>query len=269
MNEQNIPPDKEAIDRERFEILHQFEDWLELPVIILGFIWLGLLIIEFIWGLTPFLETILLLIWGIFIVDFTIRFILAPYKLQYLKSNWLTALSLLVPALRIIRIAALVRMLRLAQTVRSLRLFQLVSSLNRGLRALRAMMSRRGFGFVVLSTLVVIFAGAAGILALEGGLPIEGGIRDYGDAMWWTAMMVTTMGTDYWPVTPQGRILAFLLAVYAFSIFGYVTAFLATFFIGREAETTESELAGTRNIEALRAEIRALREELREQSGRA
>lgn len=61
-------------------------------------------------------------------------------------------------------------------------------------------------------------------------------IKDFGTALWWASMMVTTMGSDYWPRSPEGRILTFLLALYAFAIFGYVTATIAGFLIGRDAE---------------------------------
>lgn len=40
----------------------------------------------------------------------------------------------------------------------------------------------------------------------RGALP-RGGIDSYGTALWWTAMILTTMGSDYWPKTAEGRIL--------------------------------------------------------------
>ena len=58
------------------------------------------------------------------------------------------------------------------------------------------------------------------------------GFPDYGTALWWTAMLLTTMGTDYWPQTPEGRLLCFFLALYAFAVFGYVTAAIAAYFVG-------------------------------------
>jgi voltage-gated potassium channel len=73
---------------------------------------------------------------------------------------------------------------------------------------------------------------------------------------------MTTMGSDYFPQTPEGRILCFLLALYAFAVFGYVTATLATFFIGQDADDDEAEIAGTKSIDALRDEITALRTEI-------
>jgi voltage-gated potassium channel len=59
-----------------------------------------------------------------------------------------------------------------------------------------------------------------------------------------------------------------LLALYAFAVFGYVTATLASFFIGRDAEDERGELAGQKSINELRAEIAALREEIRALTGR-
>ena len=254
-------PDEKALERERNELLQRLEDWLETPMLVLAFIWLALLVGELILGENLAFEVIGTIIWAIFILHFAVEFILAPRKSIYLKDNWLTALSLLVPALRIFRIFRVARLLRLARVGRGLRLFRVVSSLNRGMRALRATLERRGFGYVILLTALVIFAGAAGMFTFENHVP--GGLANYGEAVWWTAMIMTTLGSEYWPQTLEGRVLAFLLALYAFAIFGYVTATLATFFVGRDAESNEAELAGADELAALREEIRSLREEIR------
>lgn len=236
-------------------------------MLVLAFVWLALLVGELILGENLAFEVIGTIIWMIFILHFSVEFILAPRKSVYLRKNWLTALSLLVPALRIVRIFRVVRLLRLARVGRGLRLFRVVSSLNRGMRALRATLERRGFGYAILLTILVVFAGAAGMYAFERDA--AGGFDDYGEALWWTAMIMTTMGSQYWPQTLEGRVLAFLLALYAFAIFGYVTATLATFFVGRDAEENEGELAGSREVAALREEISALREEIHKISRRA
>ena len=253
--------DRKALERERYELLQRLEDWLETPMLVLAFIWLALLVGELILGENLAFEVVGTVIWVIFILHFAVEFILAPRKSVYLKNNWLTALSLLVPALRIFRIFRVARLLRLSRVGRGLRLFRVVSSLNRGMRALRATLERRGFGYVVLLTVLVVFAGAAGMFAFENEIP--GGLDNYGEAVWWTAMIMTTLGSEYWPQTLEGRVLAFILALYAFAIFGYVTATLATFFVGRDADNVEAELAGSGELAALREEIRALREEIR------
>ncbi|MDP2159548.1 MAG: hypothetical protein Q8K02_03635 [Flavobacterium sp.] len=53
--------------------------------------------------------------------------------------------------------------------------------------------------------------------------------------------------------------LAFLITVFGYSIFGYVIATFATYFIGRDAEEKDAPIAGSREIEELKSEIIALR----------
>ena len=254
-------PVEEALKNERYELLRRLEDSLETPMLVLAFVWLALLVGELIWGESLMFEVLGTIIWVIFILDFAVAFVLAPHKIAYLKNNWLTALSLLVPALRLFRFSRVFRLFRLARMGRSLRLLRVVSSLNRGMRALGASLSRRGFGYVIALTVLVTFTGAAGMYAFENAAP--GGLKSYGEALWWTTMVLTTMGSQYWPQTIEGRVLCVFLALYAFAVFGYVTATLATFFIGRDAEDDEAELAGARQLAALREEMIALREEIR------
>ena len=57
--------------------------------------------------------------------------------------------------------------------------------------------------------------------------------------------------------------MVFSLSLYGFSIFGYVTAVLATFFLDTDAKNEEAELASVRSISKMHGEIVALREEIR------
>jgi len=61
------------------------------------------------------------------------------------------------------------------------------------------------------------------------------------------------------PGTPGGRLLCLLLATYGFAVFGYVTATVASFFVARDADTDEGEIAGAHQLDALRQQIEALR----------
>jgi voltage-gated potassium channel len=54
--EANPPPKRTQLDAERREVLARLEDWLETPMLVLGFLWLALLILEFTRGLSPSLE---------------------------------------------------------------------------------------------------------------------------------------------------------------------------------------------------------------------
>jgi voltage-gated potassium channel len=259
-------PGQEGLERQRDELLQRLEDWLDIPMLILAFVWLALLVVELIWGEISAFGIIVTIIWVVFIFDFALEFILAPNKVAYLKSNWLTAISVLIPALGIFRAFKVFRLLQLARAGRGLSLFRLISSLNRGMQALGTSLSRRGFGYVLALTVMVVFAGAAGMFAFENGAP--GGLNSYGEALWWTAMVMTTMGSQYWPQTVEGRLLCVFLALYALGVFGYVTAAFATFFVGRDAENDEAELAGAKQLAALQAEVIALRDDIRALSRR-
>lgn len=252
--------EEQALEKERYALLKQLEEWLELPVMILGFVWLILLFVELLFGLTSLLQIAVYTIWGIFILDFAIRLILAPRRLAYLRRNWLTVISLMLPAVRLFQVARVLRVFWLARATRGLRLVKLVGSLNRGLGALRASMGRRGFGYVLLFTVLVVLLGSAGMFTFEG--PVNPKFATYNDALWWTALIMTTIGRGDWPQTTEGRVLGFLLALYAFTIFGYVTAFLASFFIGQEAEDVEPGPLETQNVTELREEIQSLRQEI-------
>jgi voltage-gated potassium channel len=253
--------DREASEQRRLQVLHDLEEWLEQPIQWLALAWIALLVVEFVWGLNPLLDGLVWAIWALFVGDFALRFALAPKKGQFLQGNWLTLISLAVPALRIFAMFKAVRLLRLSQTVRGARLVRVVSSVNRSMATLRAYLVRHRLGYILALTGLVMVVGAAGMWALEGAHVVAGGFASFADAFWWTAMIMTTIGSAYWPQTPEGRVLTFLLSAYALSIFGYVTAFLATFFIGRDADT-QTSAPSAEAIAELSAQVEALRREL-------
>ncbi|MCZ2096473.1 MAG: ion transporter [Anaerolineae bacterium] len=265
---------REALQDERWELVEHLDALFDKPLTALGFVWLLLLIIDFTRGLGPLLQTVSNVIWALFILDFVIEVVIAPDKRAYLRRNWLTAVSLVLPAARVLRVFRGLRALRAVRTVRTLGLLRLVTSLNRSMRSAAAFFGQRGLGYVVAITVLVLFGGAAGMLLFEspGALRDAGheadatsgaGLDDYGEAVWWTAMIMTTLGSEYWPLTVEGRVLTWLLALYALGVFSYITANIASFFIGRMPRDGRDRAAETSGDDALRAEIAALRAEVR------
>lgn len=250
--------DKEKIKRYRFLI--KLSGITEIPLVILGFAWLVLLVVELIWQLTPFLQLLATIIWVIFIVDFLMKLILAPKKWLYFKRNILTLISLFIPAFRIFRIFAGLRLLRSIGFIRSIRIVKVVGSINRGMRVLGKTLKRRAFGYVLVLTLMICFVGAAGMYAFEIQ---SGAFETYGDALWWTAMLITSIASEYWPKTPEGKVLCFLLSIYSLGILGYLTAMLASFFIGQDAINQKGEIAGSSQVKEMLNELQLLRAELK------
>ena len=246
---------------ERWKTLNELDEWLDVPMAVLSVAWLLLLVGELVWGEHELLSTFGILIWIIFIAEFALRFVLAPGKVKFLKRNWLTVMALVLPALRVFRA---LRIARAASSLRSVRLVRIVGTANRSMKALRDTLRRRGFGYVAGLTIAITFLGAAGMMNFEPGSEVEGGFTSYGHALWWTAMLVSSIGSDFWPATAEGRILSLLLSVYGLAVFGYITASFASFFIGRDAEEPSGPIAGHNQLAALTAEIRGLRSEMRE-----
>jgi voltage-gated potassium channel len=227
--------------------------WLEYGFVALGLVWLGLIMVELIKGENPLLEQAINAIWAIFVCEFGVKLFVAKHKLSYLRRNWLTALSLVLPALRVLRIVRLVRILG-----RGSRLVRIVSSLSRGKNSLAFALGRRGLSYVAMLSMVITVAGAAGMLSFER----EHGLRTFGDALWFVAMLMTTMGSQYWPVTPEGRILAFILSLYGFATFGYVTAALASWLVSKAPEGKQKETELEHKIDELQRTMDELNKKL-------
>ena len=208
----------------------------DLLIIGAGFtgLWTALLVVEFTSGLASWLRWLNDAIWVAFVAQFALEFIAAPQKRLYLRKHWVTAISLLLPAIRLLRLARLARFARVARAARGLRLARLLGAMNRVMRSLALGFRRRGIGYLFVLTLLVAATGAAGMYRFELDAPGGPGFTDYGTALWWTAMLLTTMGSDYWPRTPEGRVLCLLIALYAFAVFGYVTAAIAAYFVGKD-----------------------------------
>lgn len=240
----NVREINEDVIKERSTLLQHVSELLDTPMIFLSFIWVILVGFELTIGEDPLLEKISVIIWGVFVFDFILEFIIAPKKLKYIRNNWITTISLLLPAFRILRILKGFKLLHAARAIRSIRLVRILTSINRAMKTIRNVLKERGIGYITLLTVIIAFAGAAGMYYFENPAAViesgyqssteEVGLKNYGDALWWTAMLLTTIGSDYWPKTLEGRVLTWLLSLYAFSIFGYITATIASFLIGKE-----------------------------------
>lgn len=222
-----------SVETERVRLLVQLERGLERPMVVLSLVWVVIAVIELTHGLSRAGELASMAIWIVFIADFVLKLVIAPRKVQFLRRNWLSALSLLLPALRVFRAA---RAFRLARTMRGMRVAKLLGSMNRGMRALRRGLRRRGAGYVTAATLLVLLTGAAGMMAFEREGPNREQFATYAQSLWWTAMLMTTIGSEAWPRTGAGRALTLFLSLYSVAVFGYLTAMLASLFVDRTVQ---------------------------------
>jgi voltage-gated potassium channel len=266
---------KTQLHEERWELLEHLICLTCKPMTVLSFVWVALVIVNFVSSLPLVLQWLSTAIWALFILDFLVELLVAPHKLTYVRQNWLTAISLALPALSMLRILQALRIVRLMAVSGSFSLLRIVTACNRGMIATRRVLGHRKLGYIIALTLLILLAGAAGMYAFENpvalraqgyGAAVHGGagLQSYGEALWWTAMVMTTLGSAYWPLTLAGRILCFLLALYALSVFGYITATVASFFIGGTNHGGEKQSARkpVTDMSSLQRELAAVREEL-------
>jgi voltage-gated potassium channel len=83
-----VNQNRQQLADERYELVETIGHWLDVPMLVLSFAWLALLVWELVWGLPPLLQTVGTAIWIIFILHFCIEFVVAPPKIEYVKSNW-------------------------------------------------------------------------------------------------------------------------------------------------------------------------------------
>ena len=265
------PPDRDAkgatIRAERDDLLDNLQAFLDPLMTGLGFVFLVLLFLDFSGlasdaGQRQWLNRAVTVIWGAFIVDFAIRFLVAPSKLRYLRKNWFNALTLVLPFLRPLRVLHAVR------AVHSLSLVRLLGGINRGMRGLRRVTHGRQFAYVAGLTTLVTLAAAVGALYFDRGVA-EAPIQTFGAALWWAVGIVTTIGNEEYPVSTEARLIGALLSIYAISVVGYVTATIASYLIGRDAaqqgsaSSTASSVSPTSSdFAALQAELTGLRADL-------
>ncbi len=180
--------------------------------------------------------------WAFFAVDYVARFALSRRRFEFVRANLLDLAVVALPLLRPLRLLRLVTVLHL---------------LNHYARE-----SLRGkvVTYVASSTVAVVFMAALAVLHSERSAG-NANITSYGDALWWAATTVTTVGYgDRFPVTGTGRLVAVGLMLAGIALLGVVTATLASWLVQRVSEVEEASQAATRrDVEALTAEVVALR----------
>ena len=232
---------------------------LDRPMLLLSFVWFLVIITELVNGTNLLLLSIGTSLWALFVLYFGLRLAIAPKRAIFLKHNWLFVLAILVPVLRLFPFLQALPLARALTATFGMQVIWMFASADQGLRSLRRAMRRRGTGYALTFTAVVILAGAAGMLHFENNSPDPQGIHSYPKALWWAAMQITNIGSGYRPVTVGGHVLSLGISIFAVAIFGYLTAVFAAFFIGRDAEDPKSEIPNQSSIHQLSTEVALLR----------
>lgn len=186
-------------------------------------------------------------IWLAFTIDYGARLYLSPRRWEFVRSHPLDLLVIVLPLLRPLRALRLLRLLRVVSVVGMAH--------RRGQRSLHAKVS----AYVAASVVIVIGASAVLMVEAERGKE-DANITNLGDALWWAASTVTTVGYgDRYPTTAVGRLIAVALMLVGIALLGVVTATIAAWFVARLREVEETAESAEATMQQVLEELREVR----------
>ena len=169
-----------------------------------------------------------LVIWGVFVVDYTVRLWLSTDRRRFVRRNVPDLVAIL--PLDFFRAARLARLARLLRLVRSGRVLWRASS------TVRDLLATNGLDVVLTAATITISAGAAIVFWFDPAFD------DLGDAFWWAIVTSTTVGYgDLAPVSGLGRAVAVVVMVVGIGTIGMLTGAIATYFVRRGDATTSAD----------------------------
>ena len=162
-------------------------------------------------------------VWVAFVIDFAIRLFLSHDRRRYVASHWYDVALIVLPLLRPLRL---------------LRLLAFARVLNRS-----AAGSLVGKVSVYVAATAVAALGLGALAALDAEQDAAGAnITTFGDALWWSATTVTTVGYgDLYPVTTTGRFVAVALMLVGIACIGAITAGVAAWLVAQVEADGRSE----------------------------
>jgi voltage-gated potassium channel len=193
----------------------------------------------------PLLVTVDGLFWLIFVVDYAWRvFFLAPDRWAYAR-RWQCVLDLVVIGAFPVLLLADTAVFGLARIARLGALFRFVrvgAQAGRAVGQGRQVLTRRSARWVApLALLVVVFA-VLYVWRFEEA-DAGGNMAGLGDALWWAVETVTTVGYgDVVPESTQARVVAAVLMLVGISVFGWLTAALASLFVENDEAAVDEEM---------------------------
>lgn len=200
--------------------VQRWEKRAEIPLLLLALAFL----IAYAWPvidprLDPDLRTVLEVaswsVWGAFVIDFAVRLLLTDERRRYAVSHWYDVALICLPMLRPLRL---------------LRLLALARVLN---RSAAGSLVGRVSTYVGGTAVMALGLGALAVLDAEQDAA-GANITTLGDALWWAATTVTTVGYgDHFPVTTTGRFVAVALMLVGIACIGAITAGVAAWLVAQ------------------------------------
>ncbi|WP_203657138.1 ion channel [Demequina activiva] len=149
-------------------------------------------------------------IWLVFLVDIVVRTVISEKSWKFLWTHPLDVIAVLIPAARPLKV---------------------LTAFTQGAAFASAKGRMRTMQAVVISVVLLLWIGSVAVLSAEGEVE-DSAIDNFGDALWWAIVTVTTVGYgDFSPVSITGRIVAVIMMLLGIALIGVVTASVAAWFV--------------------------------------
>ncbi|MFE6923328.1 potassium channel family protein [Nocardia sp. NPDC057663] len=189
-------------------------------------------------------------IWAVFAVDFVVRLRLSTDRVRFVRKHPLDLLVVLVPPFRPLRL------------VRAALL--LLDTLNRATKPRTRLVT-----FVGTSSLLILLLSSLAFFDAEYGAP-DSKIKTFGDALWWSAVSVTTVGYgDVYPVTTEGRLVSLVLMTLGIGLISFAIGTMTSWVVEQLKTVDEAADRAERTLAELVDEVRSLRTEVAELRARS
>jgi voltage-gated potassium channel len=157
------------------------------------------------------------LVWAAFAIDYVKRLTLVDDKTDFIRDHKLDLVMVLVPMLRMLRVALLLR------------------------KSLRSISTERIAGSLFTIVAAIVFTAAVLQWNIERQTP-GANIQTFGEALWWAVVTTTTVGYgDFYPVNATGRLVAAGLMIVGIGLIGTVSATVASWFLSRKVQPAAGE----------------------------
>jgi voltage-gated potassium channel len=223
---ETVPADSggDATPRRTPERLQRWVDRTSHPLDLLALVFLAAIFVQWLFAtaapggwLVRIGNAVSWLVWLAFAVDYVVRLYLSPDRGDFVRNHKLDLLMVLLPFLRMVRVALILR-----KSIARISTEQIASSI------------------------LLLAAGLVSIAALvEWRLENQAQgatITTIGRSFWWAIVTTTTVGYgDEYPVTAWGRFIAGLVMLVGIGLIGTVSATVASWFVARKRETEDAE----------------------------
>lgn len=187
---------------------------------------------------SPMTLTIQLVVCSIFILDFLVRWIIAPRKGHFVRHN-LLFLLFSIPFLNIVHYTQW----NIPHEIHYLLGFVPLLRGGYGLVVITRWFTHRSATSLMVSYLAILTATTyfTSLIFFVAERGINPDIKTYEDALWWAAMDLTTVGSNIVAVTPIGKILSVFLAAAGMMMLPIFTVYITDRVVNSRSQAARQE----------------------------